>query len=193
MPNTKIDPTPSAHLVMDYQHFTVGRLPDADALMTQARSTIDVLRDHGATIGYVRVAFAEGERPGGSMGRRVTQEQLAMLHVDAPGAQIPDEVQPLDGDIVVRKVRVGRSAPPISTNNCRPGDRNADPGRGVDFGSGALGRTSRFDLDYRLIVLSDLTFDPEPEIHDFLINRIFPKQAEVITSIDLTELLGSGS
>jgi nicotinamidase-related amidase len=50
-----------------------------------------------------------------------------------------------------------------------------------------------FDLDYRLIVLSDLTFDPEPEIHDFLINRIFPKQAEVITSIDLTELLGSGS
>ena len=38
------------------------------------------------------------------------------------------------------------------------------------------------DRDYRLIVLSDLCADPEADVHEFLIERIFPRQAEVITS-----------
>jgi nicotinamidase-related amidase len=36
------------------------------------------------------------------------------------------------------------------------------------------------DRDYRLIVISDLCADPEPDIHEFLVQRIFPRQAEVI-------------
>jgi hypothetical protein len=38
-------------------------------------------------------------------------------------------------------------------------------------------------------VLSDLCADPEPDVHGFLIERIFPRQAEVITSADLDGLL----
>jgi nicotinamidase-related amidase len=45
------------------------------------------------------------------------------------------------------------------------------------------------DRDYRLIVLEDLTADPDQEVHDFLLQRIFPRQAEVISSAGLNGLL----
>jgi nicotinamidase-related amidase len=37
------------------------------------------------------------------------------------------------------------------------------------------------DKDFQLTVLSDLCADFDPEIHSILINKIFPKQAEVMT------------
>ncbi len=45
------------------------------------------------------------------------------------------------------------------------------------------------DRDYRLIVISDLCADPEPDIHAFLVERIFPRQAEVIDRATLREAL----
>ena len=38
------------------------------------------------------------------------------------------------------------------------------------------------DKDYRLTVLSDLCADPDPEVHRLLLGRVFPRQAEVVTS-----------
>ena len=49
------------------------------------------------------------------------------------------------------------------------------------------------DRDYRLIVVSDLCADPEPEAHAFLIERIFPRQADVITTEQLPGLLDAQS
>ncbi len=45
------------------------------------------------------------------------------------------------------------------------------------------------DRDYRLIVLADLCADREDEVHTFLIERIFPRQAEVMTSAEVRHLL----
>ena len=38
------------------------------------------------------------------------------------------------------------------------------------------------DKDYRLTVLSDLCFDPDPEVHRVLLEKVFVRQAEVVTS-----------
>jgi nicotinamidase-related amidase len=38
------------------------------------------------------------------------------------------------------------------------------------------------DLDYELTVIEDLCIDPDPEIHRILVERVFPKQAEVTTA-----------
>lgn len=40
------------------------------------------------------------------------------------------------------------------------------------------------DKDYQLTVLSDLSADFDPEIQTVLIEKVFPKQADVITSDD---------
>ncbi len=50
--------------------------------------------------------------------------------------------------------------------------------------SGVVLSTVRYgaDLDYRLVVVEDCCADQDPEVHDFLTQRLFPRQAEVVTS-----------
>jgi nicotinamidase-related amidase len=47
------------------------------------------------------------------------------------------------------------------------------------------------DLDYRLMVVEDCCADQDPEVHNFLTQRIFPRQAEVVTSADMIQALTS--
>ena len=47
------------------------------------------------------------------------------------------------------------------------------------------------DRDYELFVLADATADPNPDVHGFLLERIFPRQAEVITGRDLDRRLSA--
>ncbi len=37
------------------------------------------------------------------------------------------------------------------------------------------------DLDYQLTVLADGCLDPDPEVHQVLLGKVFPRQAEVTT------------
>jgi nicotinamidase-related amidase len=113
-----------------------------------------------------------------------------MFHADSPATQIHDQIAPQDGDIVVRKTRVGS----FGTTNLH----EQLQAKGIDTlilagisTSGVVLSTVRdgHDLDYRLIVLSDLCADPEADVHTFLMERIFPRQAEVITSGELRRAL----
>ena len=47
------------------------------------------------------------------------------------------------------------------------------------------------DLDYNLIVVEDCCADTDPDVHEFLTERIFPRQAEIIGSDDLIRALGA--
>lgn len=57
--------------------------------------------------------------------------------------------------------------------------------------SGVVLSTVRYaaDLDYRLVVVEDCCADQDPDVHDFLTRRIFPRQAEVVTSADVIHAL----
>jgi nicotinamidase-related amidase len=99
-------------------------------------------------------------------------------------------VAPEPGDIIVRKTRFGA----FSTTDLA--ERLWDRGiatvilAGVST-SGVVLSTVRdaADCDYRVFVLADATADPEPGVHDFLIERVFPRQALVITVAQLDGLL----
>jgi nicotinamidase-related amidase len=178
---------------MDYQNGIVERIENADALLADAEQTIALVREHGGTIGYVRVGFADGEAPSGTMGRRIGREAaLRAFHADSPATQIHDSVAPEAGDIVVRKTRVG----PFGTTDLDEQLR----AKGIDTlilagisTSGVVLSAVRdgHDRDYRLIVLADLCADPEADMHAFLVERIFPRQADVITRDRLAALLAA--
>ena len=57
--NPAIDPRRTALLVMDYQPAVLGGLDDHDHLLTLAAGAIDLARQAGITIAYVRVAFTD--------------------------------------------------------------------------------------------------------------------------------------
>ncbi len=187
----EIDPARTALLVMDYQNGVIGRVADGDELIAAAREAIELMRERGGHIGYVRVAFADGEAPTGTMGSRIDADAArTTFHADAPATQVHDGIAPRDGDIVVRKTRVG----PFGTTDLDARLRE----RGVDTlllagisTSGVVLSTVRdgHDRDYRLIVVSDLCADFEPDVHAFLTERIFPRQADVIDSSELRAAL----
>jgi len=48
------------------------------------------------------------------------------------------------------------------------------------------------DLDYRLVVLADACLDADPEVHRVLTEKVFPRQADVLT-VDEWVALAAGS
>jgi nicotinamidase-related amidase len=57
--------------------------------------------------------------------------------------------------------------------------------------SGVVLSTVRYaaDLDYRLVVVEDCCADQDPEVHNFLTRRIFPRQADVVSADDVMQAL----
>jgi nicotinamidase-related amidase len=188
-----IDPRRAALLVMDYQNGIVDMLGEPDNLLSRAAEAIGEVRRHGGKVGYVRVAFEDADfeaiPPTSGMRARVGTSAEA-FHNDSPATAIHDRVAPEPGDIVVRKVRVGA----FSTTDLDAQLRE----RGIDTlvlagisTSGVVLSTVRdaSDRDYRVLVLADATADREPTVHAFLTERIFPRQADVITVAELAGLL----
>jgi nicotinamidase-related amidase len=189
-----IDPSRTALLVMDYQNGIVGMVDNGAELVASAADLIASFRAHGGTVGYVRVGFADGEiesaPPTSGMAANIPADRAAMFHADAPATQIHDAIAPQPGDIVVRKQRVGA----FSTTDLHEQLR----ARGIDTlllagisTSGVVHSTvlDAYDRDYRVIVLADACADPDPEVHRFLLDRVFTKRGEVIEVRDLERSL----
>jgi nicotinamidase-related amidase len=186
-----IDPSRTALLIMDYQNGIIPMAANPEELLAGARQAIDLIRSHGATIGYVRVGFADESEIGGSMGKRVGgAAALDHYNADHPNTQIHADVAPEEGDIVVRKTRVG----PFGSTDLH----EQLQARGIDTlilagisTSGVVLSTVRdaHDRDYRLIVLADLCADRDAEVHEVLTGKVFPGQAEVINAAQLHGLL----
>jgi nicotinamidase-related amidase len=194
-PLPAIDPRRTALLVMDYQNGIVESLDGAEALLERAVEAIATVRRHSGQIGYVRVAFSDADfdavPAGAAMSAALTARGRA-LHNDSPATAVHPRVAPEPGDITVRKTRVGA----FSTTDLDQQLRS----RGVDTlilagisTSGVVLSTVRdaADRDYRLFVLADASADPAPEVHAFLTDRIFPRQARVIAVADLDDLLSA--
>ncbi|MGO8905197.1 MAG: cysteine hydrolase family protein [Solirubrobacteraceae bacterium] len=158
----------------------------------RASDAIDIVRRHGGQIGYVCVAFDDADYeaiPGRSAMARVATAGRA-LHVDSPTTAIHEDIAPEPGDIVVRKTRVGA----FSTTDLHEQLQDRAITTVILAGistSGVVLSTIRdaADRDYQVLVLSDASADPEPGVHEFLIEKIFPRQAQVITIAELEHLL----
>jgi nicotinamidase-related amidase len=112
--------------------------------------------------------------------------------VSDPVQLIHPAVRPADGEVVVGKHRVnalyGTALDLILRAN------NIDTLIILGYAtSGVVLSTVRYaaDLDYRLVVVEDCCADQDPAIHDFLTQRIFPRQAEVVSADDVMQTLGS--
>lgn len=190
---TPIDPRHTALLVMDYQPSVLGSLDGAEDLLGRTAHAIAVVRGHGGRVGYVRVGFDEADYdaipPWSAMAGALTRASRS-LRSDSPASAVDDHVAPEPGDIVVRKTRVGAFSTTDLAEQLRDRDINTLLLAGVST-SGVVLSTVRdaADRDYRVIVVGDACADREPDVHEFLIGRIFPRQAEVVTVEDLDALL----
>src|ERR1700759_2002972 len=196
-PTPALDPRRTALLVMDYQNAIVGRLEDAEALLARMARAIALVRQHGGTVGYVRVAFDDADfdsiPPTSQFASLVTSTGRAM-HADSPATAVHESVAPEPGDLIVRKTRVGAFSTTDLDGQLRARQIDTLILAGIST-SGVVLSTVRdaADRDYRVLVLADASADPVPGVHEFLTEKIFPRQARVITTAELEQLLTAGS
>jgi nicotinamidase-related amidase len=178
---------------MDYQPAILGSLAEAEALLSRVADAIALVRRHGGQVGYVRVAFEDADYAAvpstSKMAARVAAAGRA-LHNESPATAVHDHVAPETGDIIVRKTRVGAFSTTDLDEQLRDRGITTLILAGVST-SGVVLSTVRdaTDRDYQVFVLADGSADPEPDVHDFLTERIFPRQAHVITIAELPDLL----
>jgi len=191
-----VDARRTALLMMDYQPSALDRLADPDALLDCAASAIATVRTAGGHVGYVRVASEDGDydaMPATSrMAARLASAGHA-LHNDSPATAVHERVAPQAGDIVVRKTRVGAFSTTDLHEQLQQRGITTLILSGVST-SGVVLSTVRdaSDRDYQLFVLADCCADPDPAVHEFLVERIFPRQAHVVPPGELTRLLRAG-
>lgn len=172
----------SALMVMDVQNGIVDRYANRE-LLSPVQSALTAARQKGMMVIFVRVAFRPGY-PDVSPRNRSFQllKQQGGMEESQFATQVWDGVRPQDNELVLIKRRVSAFA--------GSGLELVLRSQGIDHliltgiaTSGVVLSTLReaADLDFRLTVLSDACVDHDAEVHRVLMEKIFPRQADVLT------------
>ena len=176
----------SALMIMDIQGAVVERLEQPDALLASIRRALEHARASGALVIYVRIAFRTGA-PEVHRRNRIFSHLSGSDGYDEDDAatQIDPSVAPLAGEIVVTKRRVSAFAGSDLDMILRSSSVEELVLCGIST-SGVVLSTLRqaADLDYELVVLEDACADLDPEVHRVLLEKVFPRQADVMTVDD---------
>ena len=183
-----IDRDRTALLVMDYQNDIVGGVAanERAGLLHRASSVLAASRKAGIPVVYVVVSFRPGHPEISSRNKSFSaMKSIGRLREGTSGAEIHASVRPDPGEVVVTKRRVGA----FSTTDMETVLRSMNVTKLVLAGiatSGVVLSTVRWaaDADYELVVLADCCADPDPEVHRVLTEKVFPRQAEVASSLD---------
>lgn len=174
----------SALLVMDVQQGVMRHSSPEPGYLPTLRRAIDAAHAAAIPVIYVVVGFREGcpEVSARNKSFAAIARHGGFTDTDSAAAIHPD-IAPQPGDIIVTKRRVSAFTGSDLDVVLRSADIDTLVLAGIAT-SGVVLSTVRqaADLDYRLTVLADGCFDTDPEIHRILIEKVFPRQADVITA-----------
>ncbi|MDE1881266.1 MAG: cysteine hydrolase [Euryarchaeota archaeon] len=171
----------TALLVMDVQVGIVDRFGEEGRLTPLARA-LEAARGAGILVVFVRVAFRPGHPEVSSSNRAFSALRASQGFEETdPRTQVHPSVAPHPGESIVTKRRVSA----FSGSDLEVLLRSAGIETLVLTGiatSGVVLSTLReaADKDYHLVVLSDACLDQDAEVHRVLVEKVFPRQAEVL-------------
>lgn len=190
-----LDPAHTALLVMDYQPAILALVPegeDRNALLGRVEGAIADVRANGGTIAYVRIGFTEADWdaiPASNKSFAPLAQHRVMHHKD-PAAAVHERLAPQDGDIIVRKIRYGSMSTTDLDQQLRERGVTTLVVSGISTSGVVLSTViDAADRDYQLYVLSDGVADPDTEVHNVLLHRVFPSRAHIIDTTELRALL----
>lgn len=187
----------TALLIADFYADVMSTLPHAvdRNVVEKTQGLQAVARDSGILVCYCATVFRTGYVEISDRNKTFSQRKASgQSAVADPVKLIHPSVAPVDGEVVVGKHRV-----------------NALYGTGLDVvlranntetliilgyaTSGVVLSTTRYaaDLDYRIVVVEDCCADQDPEVHEFLTQRIFPRQAEVVAAEQVIQAIRAGA
>ena len=181
----------TALLIMDVQQSIVDRFRGEAGYLPRLATAADAARGAGIRVMYVTIAFRPGYPEVGPRNPTFAGIRGTGRYIDGdPGSLIHPAVAPAPGEVVINKRRVSAFAGSDLDMVLRAGDIDSLVLAGIAT-SGVVLSTLRqaADLDYRLTVLADGCLDADPEVHRVLLEKVFPRQAEVTTIAEWTASL----
>lgn len=169
-----------ALLVMDLVESILNLSGNPTGLVEQVKQAIDHARQNAIPVIFIKPNFRSGAPEINE--RNKFFAKIKPMVENAPPETFDASIAPQDNDMVIGKFRISA----FSGNELEIILRTQGIEQLVLTGlatSGAVLTTVRdaADRDYQITVLSDACFDHDPEVHDVLMQKIFPSQASVMT------------
>jgi nicotinamidase-related amidase len=189
-----LDKSTTALLIADFYGDMMTTLPHAvdRRVVEKTQAVQKAARDAGVLVCYSATVFRPGYVEISDRNKTFSQRKASgQPAVSDPMAVIHDAVRPIDGEVVVGKHRVNALYGTDLDMTLKANNIETIVLLGYAT-SGVVLSTTRYaaDSDYRLYIVEDCCSDSDPEVHDFLMGRIFPRQAEVVQSADVVRALG---
>jgi nicotinamidase-related amidase len=195
MAEINLDKGKTMLLMADFSTSGIGQNPIAKARQTleRAKEVLDAARSAGIFVGYCISHFRPGfpEVSDRSTTRAARRDSGEVLPTD-PAALIHPAVQPQAGEPVIAKHRTSAFSGSAFEMILRAHNIETLILMGHAT-SGVILSTVRLaaDLDYHLIVVEDGCADRDPEVHQLLMEKVFPRQGNVVSAKDLVAALAA--
>lgn len=189
-----VAPSECALLVLGCQPEILASIPQHDELIAKINKVVDIVRIHEGIVAHARLAFdpMDYRFPPLTNKEFATVVQEHRLCNGTPDAGLHPALSVRPEDIEVRTTRWGI----FSTTGLDEQLTNYGVTTLIIAGchtSGAVLTAIReaADRDYRIIVVAECTTDSDSEVHDFLLQRVLPRQAEIWTAAELYSSLAA--
>ncbi|MFI9837331.1 cysteine hydrolase [Nonomuraea sp. NPDC051941] len=177
--------TSTALIVGDLQAGIVGNYPFAAGVLPVVEKVLPAARAAGIPVIFIRFGLRASGLDVAAGNQLISGLHGAgtRFHEDSPETLVHPRIEPLPGEAVVLKRRASAFAATDLDRLLRAQHIDSIVLTGV--ATGAMIAATLYDAsdrDYHVTVLSDACADGEPDVHDFLINRVFPARgADVLT------------
>ena len=193
MADITLDKSTTALLIADFYGDMMTTLPHAvdRGVVGKTQAVQKAARDAGLLVCYSATVFRPGYVEISDRNKTFSQRKASgQPAVGDPMAVIHEAVRPIEGEVVVGKHRVNALYGTDLDMTLKANNIETIVLLGYAT-SGVVLSTTRYaaDSDYRLYIIEDCCSDSDPEVHDFLTQRIFPRQADVVQSADVIQAL----
>ena len=194
MADITLDKSKTALLIADFYADMMSTIPHAveRKVVEKTQALQKAAREAGILICYSATVFRPGYPEISDRNKTFSQRKASgQPAVSDPLQVIHADVKPIEGEVVVGKHRVNALFGTDLDMTLKANDIHNLILLGYAT-SGVVLSTTRYaaDLDYRLYIVEDCCADQDAEVHDFLTQRIFPRQADVVQSEDVIRALG---
>ncbi len=195
MADIALDKSTTALLIADFYADMMTSLPHAvdRGVVAKTQAVQQAARDAGLLVCYSATVFRPGYPEISDRNKTFSQRKASGAPaVSDPIQVIHEGVRPIEGEIVAGKHRVNALYGTDLDMSLRANNIETIVLLGYAT-SGVVLSTTRYaaDSDYRLYIVEDCCSDSDPEVHDFLTQRIFPRQADVVQSEDVIKALAA--
>ena len=195
MPDVTLDKPKTALLIADFYRDMMTTLPHAieRKVVEKTQAVQKAARDAGILVCYSATVFRPGYVEISDRNKTFSQRKASdQPAISDPMLVIHEAVRPIEGEVVVGKHRVNALFGTDLDMTLRANNIETIILLGYAT-SGVVLSTTRYaaDADYRIIIAEDCCSDSDIEVHDFLTQRIFPRQADVVQSEDVIRALAA--